>query len=146
MAAPQRTQRKNAKIMKCKDPQIIKRSDELSYRVIGAAMEVHRRLGPGLIEPIYEEFLCHELALRKIPFEKQKPLSIVYKNFRLDCGYRLDIVVDKLVILELKSVERITPLHEAQLRTYLKLSGTWLGLLMNFNVILLKKGIHRIVN
>jgi len=132
--------------MKLTDPQIIKRSDQLSFRVIGAAMEVHRRLGPGLVEPIYEEFLCHELGLRKIPFERQKPLPIVYKGFRLDCGYRLDIVVDNLVILELKAVERIKPLYEAQLRTYLKLSGTWLGLMMNFNVTLLKEGIHRMVN
>jgi GxxExxY protein len=132
--------------MKLNDPQIVKRSDELSYRIIGAALDVHRRLGPGLIEPVYEEFLCYEFSLRKIHFERQKPLLIVYKGFRLDCGYRLDIVVDKLVILELKAVERIKPLHEAQLRTYLKLSGLWLGLLINFNVEVLKDGIRRMVN
>jgi len=132
--------------MNLNDPQLVKKSAELSYRIIGAAIEVHRRLGPGLIEPIYEEFLCHELGLRKIPFERQKPLPIVYKGFRLDCGYRLDIVVDKMIILELKAVERIKPIHEAQLRTYLKLSGVWLGLLMNFNVAVIKEGIRRMVN
>jgi GxxExxY protein len=132
--------------MKPNDSRVIKKSDELSYRIIGAALEVHRRFGPGLIEPVYEEFFCHEFGLRKIPFERQKPLPIVYKGFRLDCGYRLDIVVDNLVIVELKAVERIKPLHEAQLRTYLKLSETWLGLLINFNVTLLKEGIHRMVN
>ena len=132
--------------MNLKDPKIIKRSDELSYFIIGAAIEVHRRLGPGLIEPIYETCLCHEFGLRGIPFERQKPLPIVYKGFHLDCGYRPDIVVDGLVILELKAVERIKPIHEAQLRTYLKLSGIWLGLLMNFNSTVLKDGIHRMVN
>jgi GxxExxY protein len=132
--------------MNLKDPKIIEKSDELSYRIIGAAIDVHRRLGPGLIEPIYEACLCHEFSLRGIPFERQKPLPIFYKGFHLDCGYRPDILVDGLVILELKAVERIKPIYEAQLRTYLKLSGTWLGLLMNFNVTVLKDGIHRMVN
>ena len=128
------------------DPKIVERGDKLSYRIIGAAIEVHRRLGPGLIEPVYEACLCNELSLRRIPFERQKPLPITYKGIRLDCGYRLDIVVDNLVIVELKAVEKIKSLHEAQLRTYLKFSGVWLGLLMNFNVMVLKDAIHRVVN
>ena len=132
--------------MTFRDQKLIARSNELSYFIIGAAIEVHRRLGPGLIEPIYESCLYHELGLQGIPCERQKPFPIVYKGFRLDCGYRLDIVVDKLVIVELKAVERIKPIHDAQLRTYLKLSDVWLGLLMNFNVTVLKDGIHRMVN
>lgn len=126
--------------------EIIDKSNELSYQVIGAALEVQRRLGPGLIEPIYEESLCHELKLREIPCERQKPIPIIYKGFHLDCGYQLDILVDKLIIVELKAVEHIKPIYKAQLRTYLKLSGIWLGLLMNFNVTALKKGIHRMIN
>lgn len=123
-----------------------KRSDELSNLIIGAAIEVHRHLGPGLLESAYEECLCHELVLNKISFERQKPLPVIYKGVHLDCGYRLDILVEKLVILELKTVEHIEPIHEAQLLTYLKLSGLWLGLLINFNVPVLKQGIRRIVN
>jgi GxxExxY protein len=96
--------------MNLKDPKIIERSDELSYLIIGAALEVHQRLGPGLIEPVYETCLCHEFSLQRIPFERQKLLPVVYKGFRLDCGYRLDIVVDKLVILELKAVDRVKPI------------------------------------
>ena len=123
-----------------------KRSDELSNLVIGAAIEVHRHLGPGLLESAYEECLCHELALNKISFERQKSLPVIYKGVHLDCGYRLDILVEKLIIVELKTVEHIEPIHEAQLLTYLKLSGLWLGLLINFNVPILKQGIRRIVN
>lgn len=132
--------------MNHKDTKNTKRSNDLSKQIISAAIEVHKALGPGLLESAYEECLCHELSLRKIPFERQKDLPVCYKNVRLDCGYRLDILVEKLVIVELKTVEHIQPINEAQLLTYLKLSNLWLGLLINFNVPLLKNGIKRIVN
>ena len=123
-----------------------KRSDELSNLIIGAAIEVHKCLGPGLLESAYEECLCRELSLQGISFERQKNLPVRYKGVDLDCGYRLDVVVENLVILELKAVERLDPIHEAQLLTYLKLSDLWLGLIINFNVPILKDGIRRIVN
>jgi len=122
------------------------RSNELSNITIGAAIEVHRALGPGLLESAYEECLCHELKLRSLSFERQKPLPITYKGVKLDCGYRLDIVIENLLVLELKSVQQIEPIHEAQLLTYLRLSNLWLGLLINFNVPILKDGIKRMVN
>jgi GxxExxY protein len=120
--------------------------NELTERVIGACIEIHRALGPGLLESAYEECLCHELSLAEIKFERQKPLPVHYKNVKLDCGYRLDLVVEEKVIVELKTVETLMPIHEAQLLTYLKLSGLTLGLLVNFNVPMLKNGIKRIVN
>ena len=120
--------------------------NKLSSGIIGAAIEVHKAIGPGLLESAYEECLCHELGLRGIAFERQKPLALRYKGINLDCGYRLDIVVENLIILELKSCEKIEPIHKAQLLTYLKLSGLSLGLLLNFNVTLIKDGIVRIVN
>ena len=120
--------------------------NQLSSRIIGAAIEVHKNLGPGLLESAYEECLCHELSIQGLLFEKQKPLSIDYKGKKLDCGYRLDIVVEKAVIIELKSCEKIEPIHKAQLLTYLKLSGLNLGLILNFNVPLMRDGIVRIVN
>jgi len=120
--------------------------DKWSRQVIGAAMEVHKHLGPGLLESAYEECLCHELAASGIPCERQKALPIVYKGISLDCGYRLDVVVDDSLLLELKSVETLLPIHEAQLLTYLRLSSLKLGLLINFNVPLLKTGIKRMVN
>ena len=132
--------------MNHKDTKNPKRSDELSNLIIGAAIEVHRILGPGLLESAYEQCLCHELTLKDISFERQKPLPVTYKGISLDCGYRLDILVEKLVIVELKTVEHIGPIHEAQLLTYLKLSELWLGLLVNFNVPVLRDGIRRIVN
>ena len=125
---------------------MIKDEDTFSKEIIGAAIEVHRNLGPGLLESAYEECLCRELAICNLTFERQKSLVISYKEVKLDCGYRLDIVVGGLVILELKAVERIEPIHEAQLLTYLKLSGLKLGILINFNVPFLKDGIKRIVN
>tara|TARA_Y100000294_G_scaffold166054_1_gene174102 strand:+ start:660 stop:1061 length:402 start_codon:yes stop_codon:yes gene_type:complete len=128
-----------------KDTRDTKRSNKLSNFIIGAGIEIHRVLGPGLLESAYEECLCHELALKNIKFERQKNLPVTYKGVHLDCGYRLDILVEKIVIVELKTVERFEPIHEAQLLTYLKLSGLWLGLLMNFNVPVLKDGIRRIV-
>ena len=132
--------------MNHKDTKNPKRSDELSNLIIGAAIEVHRILGPGLLESAYEQCLCHELTLKDISFERQKPLPVTYKGISLDCGYKLDILVEKLVIVELKTVEHIVPIHEAQLLTYLKLSDLWLGLLVNFNVPVLRDGIRRIVN
>ena len=118
----------------------------LSSRVIGAAIGVHKNLGPGLLESAYEESLCWELAFQKVPFERQKLLPLNYKGQPLDCGYRLDILVDEQIVLELKSVERLEPIHKAQLLTYLKLSGFPMGLLMNFNVPLMRQGIVRLVN
>jgi GxxExxY protein len=120
--------------------------NELSNRIIGAAIEVHKTLGPGLLESIYEECLGHELSLRGISFERQKPLIVTYKGKTLDCGYRLDLVVEKQIIIELKSCESIEPIHRAQLLTYLKLSDLRLGLLLNFNVPMMRDGIVRIVN
>jgi GxxExxY protein len=113
--------------------------------IIAAALEVHRRLGPGLLESAYEECLCYELEIRGIRYCRQKNLPVVYKGKKLDCGYRLDVVVNDLILLELKSVEKLLPIHEAQLLTYLKLSGMRTGLLINFNELLLKDGIKRIV-
>jgi GxxExxY protein len=133
--------------MNSEDPKNIEKSNELSYRIIGAAIEVHRHLGPGLLKSAYEECLCHEFKLQEIPFERQKPLPITYKGIKLDCDYKVNILVDKLVIVEVTAVEEIAPIHEAQVLTYLKLSDLWLGLLLNFNVEVLKEGgIHRIVN
>ena len=121
------------------------RANELSREVIGAAIEVHRALGPGLLENAYQVSLCHELRLRNIPIEDQLDLPLQYKGVALDCAYRMDIVVDDLMLLELKAVERMDAVFEAQVITYLKLSGLWLGLLMNFNVPVLRDGIKRIV-
>ncbi|MBC8420443.1 MAG: GxxExxY protein [Proteobacteria bacterium] len=120
--------------------------NELSSKIIGAAIEVHKALGPGLLESAYEKCLCYEFGLRVMCFERQKPLPIIYKGRELDCGYRLDIVVENAIILELKSCEKIEEIHKAQLLTYLKLSGLKLGLLLNFNVVLMRDGIVRIVN
>jgi GxxExxY protein len=121
----------------------IARANELSHHVVGAAIEVHRTLGPGLLESAYQECLCRELYLREIPYQRQVELPVEYKGTRLECAYRLDLVIEGLVIVELKSVEAVEPVHEAQLLTYLRLSGIWLGLLINFNVPLLKQGIYR---
>jgi len=121
------------------------KKNDVSFDIIGAAIEVHRVLGPGLLESAYEEALCRELALRNAPFERQVPLPVAYKGMPLDCGYRLDLVVDEKVIVELKTVESLMPIHEAQLLTYLKLSGLKLGLLLNFNVRLMREGIKRLV-
>ena len=118
---------------------------DYSDQIIGAAIEVHRSLGPGLLESAYEQCLAHELALRGIPFKTQVPLPVRYKEVNLDCGYRLDFLVGETTIVELKAVESLLPLHEAQLITYLKLSKLPVGLLMNFNVRLMKNGIKRMV-
>jgi len=120
--------------------------NELTAKIIGAAIEVHRILGPGLLESAYEKCLCLELGWRRMPYEKQKDLFVEYKGVKLDCGYRLDLVVADKVIVELKTVEKILPIHEAQLLTYLKLTGIKIGLLINFNVPVLKEGIKRLAN
>ena len=120
--------------------------NQLSSNIIGAAIEVHKALGPGLLESAYEKCLCHELKLRELAFDNQKPLPLAFKGEELDCGYRLDIVVDNAIILELKSCEKIEPIHKAQLLTYLKLSGLNLGLVLNFNVPTMRDGIVRIAN
>jgi len=120
--------------------------ENLTESIIGAAIEVHKELGPGLMESAYEECLCHELSVRDLPFQRQVPLPVCYKKIKLDCGYRMDIVVGNTVVLELKSIEIILPIHEAQLITYLKLSRLPVGLLINFNVPLLKDGILRRVH
>src|SRR6266404_8053325 len=117
--------------------------NEITQHVIGAAIEVHRQLGPGLLESAYQDCLCHELALGKINYERQKPIPLVYKEVKLDCGYRLDLLVEERIVVELKSVDGLGPIHEAIVLTYLKLSGHKLGLLINFNVTLLKDGIKR---
>jgi len=115
----------------------------ITERIIGAAIEVHKALGPGLMESAYEECLCRELALRGIGVERQLPLPVEYKGVRLDCSYRLDLLVEQSVVVEIKSLSSIEPIHEAQLLTYLKLGGWKLGMLINFNVPALKDGIRR---
>jgi GxxExxY protein len=119
--------------------------NDLTKEIIGAAIEVHRALGPGLLESTYETCLCHELELRGIQFERQKALPVVYKDVDLDCGYRLDLLVSGAVVVEIKAVDELQPIHDAQVLTYLKLGGWDIGLLINFNVRLLKDGIKRIV-
>ncbi|MDR1304286.1 MAG: GxxExxY protein [Verrucomicrobiales bacterium] len=120
--------------------------EQLTGQIIAAAIEVHRALGPGLLESAYEECLGKELELQNIPFKRQVPLPIIYKGFEISCGYRLDLVVSDAIILELKTVSSIEPIHAAQLLTYLKLSHKTLGLIINFHVPVLKQGIKRIVN
>jgi GxxExxY protein len=120
--------------------------NEISKHVVDAAMRVHSVLGPGLLENAYEACLKHELAKRGLQVEQQVVLPVAYDGVKIDLGYRLDLLVAGEVILELKAVEKVTPLHQAQLLSYLKLSGKKLGLLINFNVVHLKDGIKRMVN
>ncbi|MDW8325295.1 MAG: GxxExxY protein [Anaerolineales bacterium] len=117
--------------------------NQITEKVIGAAIEVHRALGPGLLESAYLECLCRELSLQGMPFERQLQLPVEYKGLRLDVGYRLDLLVAKLVVVETKAIEAVLPVHKAQLLTYMRLGGRKVGLLINFNVSLLKNGIHR---
>ena len=119
---------------------------ELTSGVIGACIEVHRELGAGLLESTYEGCLCHELSNRGIHFARQKALPVVYKGERIDCGYFIDVLVEDVLVLELKSVEAVLPVHKAQLLTYLKLGNLPVGLLINFNVVRLTNGITRLVN
>lgn len=120
------------------------RENELTGQVIGAAIEVHKQLGPGLLESAYEECLAHEMKLRGIKFERQKPVPLVYKGIKLDAGYRLDFLIGGLVVVELKAIKAFEPIHEAQMITYLRLTNCKLGLLLNFHTTLMKKGIKRI--
>ena len=122
------------------------RLNHITDQVIGAAIEVHRALGPGLLESAYEACLTFELAQRGLKVEPQKPLPVVYKEVHLDCGYRLDLLVENAVIVEIKAVESLAPIHQAQLLSYLRLSGCKVGLLINFNVRILKDGLRRLVN
>jgi GxxExxY protein len=119
--------------------------NDLTRQIIGAAIEVHKLLGPGLLESAYEECLAREIVLRKIDFERQKPAPVVYKDVKLECGYRMDFLIDGKVVVELKAVEALAPVHEAIVLTYLRLSGCKLGLLINFNVPALKEGIRRFI-
>jgi GxxExxY protein len=115
----------------------------LSERVIGLAIDGHRHLGPGLLESAYEECLCYELAEAGLPFQRQVPLPVVYKAIRIDHSYRMDVVIAEEIVLEIKSVDRLLPIHEAQMLTYLRLSGIAVGLIMNFNTPILKEGLRR---
>jgi GxxExxY protein len=119
--------------------------NDLTYKILGCAYKVHSELGPGLLESTYEVCLVHELLKAGLTVEKQKLLPVVYDNIKLDAGYRIDLLVNGLVILELKSVEKLAPIHKAQVMTYLKLSGLKLALLLNFNVIQMKSGVKRII-
>jgi GxxExxY protein len=119
--------------------------NELTGEIIGAAIEVHKTLGPGLLESIYEECLCIEFGKRSMPFERQKEINIEYKGVRLESKYRIDLVVSKMIVVELKTVDELAPIHEAQILSYLKLTGLKVGLLINFNVPILKEGIKRLV-
>lgn len=119
--------------------------DQLTGKIIGCAIEVHKILGPGLLESAYEECLCHELSENNISFERQKPIPINYKTIKLDAGYRIDILVENLVVIELKSIEALAPIHTAQALTYLKFAEKKIALLINFNVTRLKDGIKRYV-
>jgi GxxExxY protein len=120
--------------------------NQLTGKLIAAAIEVHKHLGPGLLESAYEQCLAHEFTLEGLAFERQKPIPIVYKGTQLDCGFRLDFIVEGMVILELKSCDKIEEIHKAQLLTYLKLTGLQVGLIVNFNVPLMRDGIVRLVN
>jgi GxxExxY protein len=121
-------------------------SEQLTEKIIGAAIEVHRELGPGLLESTYEACLVCELTRRDLKLERQKPLPVHYRGLRIDCGYRIDLLVNDEVIVELKAVERVLAIHDAQILTYLKLSDRRVGLILNFNVRRMKEGIHRFVH
>jgi GxxExxY protein len=119
--------------------------EDLTEKLIAAAIEVHRQLGPGLLESAYEECYCHELKLRDVSLERQKPIPLEYKGIKLECGYRMDVVAERKAVVEVKCVEKILPVHEAQLLTYLKLSGLQVGLIINFHSQFIKDGIKRLV-
>jgi GxxExxY protein len=119
--------------------------NEVTEAIIGAAIEVHRTLGPGLLESAYQECLAREMILRQIPFEREKPLPLEYKGVKLDCGYRLDFLIAKLVVVEVKAADSVLPISQAQLLTYMKLGGWKVGLIINFHAPLLKEGIKRLV-
>ena len=121
----------------------MKNLNDLTDAIIGGAIEVHRALGPGLLESTYEMCLCRELSTRGLRFQRQVPIAVEYKGAKLDCGYRVDLVVDETVLVEIKAIDSLLPIHDAQLLSYLKLGGWKIGLLVNFNVELLKHGIRR---
>jgi GxxExxY protein len=122
------------------------RAGLLTNQVIGAAIDVHRALGPGLLESTYRDCLCQELLLRGVPFKREVPVPLEYKGVEIQCGFRLDVLVADFVLVELKAVSRLLPIHEAQLLTYLRLRGLHVGLLINFHVTVLRNGIKRLVN
>ena len=122
------------------------RFDLITRRIIGAAIEVHRQLGPGLLESAYEKCLAFELRERGLKVEEQKPLPVTYKGVKLECGYRLDLIVEDAVVVEIKAIEQLAPIHDAQMLSYLRISGKHVGLLLNFHVRVLKDGLKRIVN
>jgi len=122
------------------------REDQITDKIIGASIEVHRVLGPGLLESAHEECLCYELSQRELKFARQVPLPVTYKEIKLACGYKMDLLVEGLVVIELKTVEGLLPVHSAQLLSYLRLSGKPVGLLINFNSPTVKSGLKRIVN
>jgi len=124
----------------------VPRENDLTDRIIGAAIEVHRHLGPGLLEAVYEECLCYELSQRGLKFQRQAPLPINYKGIKFESAYRMDLVVEDAIVIEIKATEEMLPVHSAQLLTYLKSSNKRVGLLINFNVPILKNGLKRIVN
>lgn len=119
--------------------------EDLSKKIIGAAIEVHKMLGPGMLESAYEECLCYELKLRDLNYERQVPVPIIYKEIKLECGYRIDIIVENKIVLELKSIECFNPVHEAQILTYMRFAEKRLGLLINFNVTKLTSGLKRYI-
>jgi len=119
--------------------------NQITEKIIGCAIEVHKTLGPGLLESVYEECLAYELIQQKLNFNRQVPVPVTYKNVKMDCGYKIDILVEDAVVVELKSIEMIMPVHEAQILTYLRLTEKEIGLLINFNVKLLKNGIKRFI-
>lgn len=120
--------------------------NELSSKVIGASIEIHRTLGPGLLESAYRECLCHELRGEGLKVEKEKPMPMVYKEIKLDHGYRMDLLIENILVIEIKTVETLTDVHLAQVLTYLRLGNYHLGLLINFDVSLLKNGLQRVIN
>ena len=119
--------------------------NDITHEIIGAAIEVHKRLGPGLLESAYEECFAHELRLRNLRVDRQVGVPVVYKETKLECGYRIDLLVESKIVVELKSVEGLAPIHEAIILTYLRLSGHKIGLLINFNVTILKDGVRRFI-
>jgi GxxExxY protein len=119
--------------------------NNITHEIIGAAIEVHKRLGPGLLESAYEVCLAHELFLRNLRVDRQVPVPVVYRETKLECGYRIDLLVEGRIVVELKSIESFAPIHEAVILTYLRLSGHKLGLLINFNVAILKDGVRRFI-
>jgi GxxExxY protein len=119
--------------------------NDLTHKIIGCAIEVHKQLGPGLLESAYEECLCYELSLNSLNYERQVPVPVVYKEIKLNTGYRIDVLVEKIVIVELKAIEALTPVHEAQILTHLKFANKKIGLLMNFNTLKLTDQLRRFI-